>query len=169
MSACRRLTTENQTMKSCLFPAASMGAAALVGLLCCSAPRACAQAGPEARLTVGIFSRATVVQVFYRSEVWKAKMQAMAEEQNKAVTAGDASKADQIDRELNAMQARAQKQLAGDAPLKNIYDLLQAEWPAIAKEAGVDMIVETPLYQATGVRVVDVTQFIVKRFSLKKS
>jgi len=155
-------------MKSCLFPAASVGAVALVGLLCCSAPRACAQAGPEARLTVGVFSRSMVVQLFYRSEVWKAKMQTMAEEQNKAVTAGDASKADQIDRELNAMQARAQKQLTGDAPLKNIYDLLQAEWPAIAKEAGVDVIVEMPFYQATGVRVVDVTPFIVKRFSLKK-
>ena len=156
-------------MKSYPFRAASAGAVALAGLLCWFAPQARAQAGPEVKLTVGIFSRATVVQVFYRSEVWKAKMQAMAEEQNKAVTTGDASKADQIDRELNAMQARAQKQLAGDAPLKNIYDLLQAEWPAIAKEAGVDMIVEMPLYQATGVRVVDVTPFIVKRFSLKKS
>ena len=156
-------------MKSYPFPAASIGAVALAGLLCWFAPQARAQAGPESRLTVGIFSRSMIVQVFYRSEVWKAKMQAMADEQNKAVTAGDASKADQIDRDLTAMQARAQKQLAGDAPLKNIYDLLQAEWPAIAKEAGVDMIVEIPLYQATGVRVVDVTPFIVKRFSLKKS
>jgi hypothetical protein len=155
-------------MKSSLFPAATVGAVALVGLLFGSPPPARAQAGPEARLTVGIFSRATIVQVFYRSEMWKARMQAMAEEQNKAVTAGDASKADQIDRELNTMQARAQKQLIGDAPLKNIYDLLQAEWPAIAKEAGVDMIVEMPLYQATGVRVVDVTPFIVKRFPVKK-
>ena len=156
-------------MKSSLFPAATVGAVALVGLLFGSPPPACAQSGPLAKLTVGVFGRAVVVQVFYRSEVWKARMQAMAEEQNKAVTAGDASKADQIDRELTAMQARAQKQLTGDAPLKNIYDLLQAEWPAIAKEAGVDVIVEMPLYQAAGVRVVDVTPFIVKRFSLKKS
>ena len=155
-------------MKSSLFPAASVGAVALVGLLFGSPPQARAQSGPEAKLTVGVFSRAVIVQVFYRSEVWKTKMQAMVEEQNKAVTTGDATKADQIDRELNAMQARAQKQLTGDAPLKNIYDLLQPEWPAIAREAGVDMIVEMPLYQATGARVVDVTPFIVKRFPVKK-
>jgi hypothetical protein len=155
-------------MKLSLFPAAAVGVVALVGLLFGSPPPACAQSGPPAKLTVGVFGRAVVVQVFYRSEVWKARMQAMVEEQNKAVAAGDATKADQIDRELNAMQARAQKQLAGDAPLTNIYDLLQPEWPAIAREAGVDMIVETPLYQATGARVVDVTPFIVKRFSLKK-
>ena len=155
-------------MKLPLFPAASVGAVALVGLLCGSPPPARAKSGPEAKLTVGVFSRSVVVQVFYRSEVWKARMQAMVEEQNKAVADGDATKADQIDRELNAMQARAQKQLTGDAPLKNIYDLLQPEWPAIAKEAGVDMIVEMPLYQATGVRVVDVTPFIVKRFPVKR-
>lgn len=155
-------------MKLSLFPAASVGVVALVGLLFGSPPPARAQSGAEAKLTVGVFSRAVVVQVFYRSEVWKARMQAMVEEQNKAVTAGDATKADQIDRELNAMQARAQKQLAGDAPLTNIYDLLQPEWAAIAREAGVDMIVETPLYQATGARVVDVTPFIVKRFPVKK-
>ena len=156
-------------MKSYTFPAAFVGAVALAALLCCFAPQTRAQAGPESKLTVGIFSRPTLVQVFYRSELWKAKLGAMAAEQNKAVTAGDAPKADQIDRELNAMQALAQKQLSGDAPLKNIYDLLQPEWPAIAKEAGVDLIVEMPLYQATAVRVVDVTPFILKRFSPKKN
>ena len=139
-------------------------ASLLAGLLPCLR----AESGVESKVTVGIFSRATVVQVFYRSEVWKAKVQAKIQEGNQAAVAGDAAKADQIDRELNAMQALAQKQLTGEAPLKNILDLLKDDWPAIAKEAGVDIIIEAPLYQATGARVVDVTPAILKRFAAKK-
>lgn len=156
-------------MKPHPSPAALACAAAVVGLLSCTLPWARAQSGAESKVTVGIFSRTTVVQVFYRSAIWKAKMQAKLDEENKAVAAGDATKADQIDRERAAMQALAQKQLTGDAPLKNILDELKEDWPAIAKEAGVDIIVEAPLYHATGARVVDVTPSIVKRFVARKS
>jgi hypothetical protein len=150
-------------------PAVLARAVAVVGLLSCTLPWTCAQSAAESKVTVGIFSRTTVVQVFYRSAIWKAKMQAKLDEQNKAVTGGDAAKADQIDRELTAMQALAQKQLTGDAPLKNILDELKEDWPAIAKEAGVDLIIEAPLYQATGARVIDVTPSIVKRLMARKS
>ena len=144
-----------------------VNATALAGLLCCSLPRAHAQSGLGTKLNVGIFSRAMMVQVFYRSDVWKAKAQAMVEEQNKAAAAGNLSLVDRIDRELKGMQALAQKQLSGDAPLKNIYDALKDEWPTIAKEAGVDVIVEPPVYLVPGATLVDVTPFIAKRLSTR--
>ena len=144
-------------------------AAALILFLFALAPAIRAQPAPEPKVTIGIFSRTMVVQVYYRSEVWKAKVQAMSDERNKAAAAGDNATVDRIDQQLATLQSLAQKQLAGEASLKNIYDVVKADWPAIAQETGVDIIVEAPLYQGPATRVSDVTPAIVKRFGLKKN
>lgn len=93
----------------------------------------------------------------------------MSEERNKAAAASDNATVDRIDRELADLQTLAQRQLAGDASLKNIFDLLKGDWPAIAKETGVDIIVDAPLYQGPTVRVIDVTPAVVKRFNLARN
>jgi len=144
-------------------------AAALLMFSFASAPAARAQAAPDTKVTIGVFSRTMVVQVYYRSEIWRAKVQAMGEERNKAASAGDNATVDRIDRELTVLQALAQRQLAGEASLKNIYDVVRSDWPAIAQETGVDIIVEAPLYQGPTIRVTDVTPAIVKRFGVKKN
>jgi len=154
-------------MKLNLFPATSISAIAFMLFIFGLAVPARAQFGPETKLTVGVFSRAPVVQAFYRSAIWNAKLQAMLDERNKAVAGGDGEKLDAIDKQLNAMQALAQQQLAGEASLKNILDPLAAEWAAIAKEADVDIIVERPIYLASGSGVTDVTPFIVKRLTAR--
>jgi hypothetical protein len=46
---------------------------------------------------------------------------------------------------------------------------VKSDWPAIAQETGVDIIVEAPLYQGSTIRVTDVTPAIVKRFGVKKN
>jgi hypothetical protein len=153
-------------MKSYPFQTIAV-AATFMAFFFASAPAARAQPGPDSKVTIGIFSRTMVVQVYYRSEIWKAKVQAMSDERNKAATNGDTVTIDRIERELTALQALAQKQLAGEASLKNIYDVVKADWPAIAHEAGVDIIVEAPLYQGPTTRVIDVTPAIVKRFVKK--
>ena len=155
-------------MKSYPFQATAI-AATFIALLFALPPAARAQPAPDAKVTIGIFSRTMVVQVYYRSEIWRAKVQAMGEERNKAASAGDNATVDRIDRELTALQALAQRQLAGEASLKNIYDVVKSDWPAIAQETGVDIIVEAPLYQGPTIRVTDVTPAIVKRFSAKKN
>ncbi len=153
-------------MKSYLIPAGFVRAIAFMLLLIgVAAPAARAQFSPETTLRVGVFSRALVVQAFYRSPIWNAKLQATLDERNKAVAAGDAAKLDVIDRELNEMQSLAQRQINGDASLKNILDPLTAEWPAIAKEAGVDIIVERPIFLAPGSGVTDVTPNIVRHLT----
>lgn len=135
---------------------------ASVAFLFCAPPAVRAQSGVESKLTVGVFSRAYLVQSFYRSEAWKKKMQELISARNEAAVNSDSLKVDQIDRELADMQTLAQRQLSGAAPLTNIYELLKAAWPAIAKEAKVDVIVEPPLYLVPGSALVDVTPIMVR-------
>ena len=153
-------------MKSNLFPAGTVRAIAFMLLIFgLAAPAARAQFSPETSLRVGVFSRSLVVQAFYRSAIWNAKLQTMLDDRNKAVAAGDVSKLDAIDRELNDMQSLAQRQINGDASIKNILEPLATEWPAIAKEAGVDIIVERPVFLSPGSGVTDVTPFIVRHLT----
>ncbi len=153
-------------MKLNLFPATSVRAIAFMLLIVALlAVPARAQFGPETKLTVGVFSRALVVQAFYRSAIWNAKLQTMLTERKAAVASGDATKLDVIDRELNDMQNLAQQQINGDASIRNILEPLAAEWPAIAKEAGVDIIVERAIFLTPGSGVTDVTPYIVRHLT----
>jgi hypothetical protein len=142
--------------------------AALAAFLFCAPPAARAQSGVETKLTVGIFSRSFLVQSFYRSEAWKSKMQELMTTRNAAAVNSDSLKVDQIDRQLAEAQTLAQRQLAGEAPLTNIFDLLKSAWPAIAREAKVDIIVEPPLYVNPGSALVDVTPIMVRHLNRRE-
>jgi hypothetical protein len=142
---------------------AAVCASALTVCLLLAPPAARAQSGVERKLTVGVFNRMILVQAFYRSDAWKAKVQELMNARNAAAVASDLLKVDQLDRELADMQTLAQRQAAGEAPLKNIYDALKSSWPAIAKEANVDIIVESPVYLVPGSVLVDVTPVMIKR------
>jgi Skp family chaperone for outer membrane proteins len=147
------------------FRAAALGAAALIACLACLPPAARAQSGVEKKLTVGVFNRVYVVQTYYRSGAWRAKLQELMNARNAAAISSDSLKVEQLDKQLAALQTLAQEQLAGTAPLTNIYDALKGEWPAIAREANVDVIVEPPLYLVPGSVLVDVTSTVVKHLN----
>ena len=142
--------------------------------LCAAAATACllsmpgvarAQPGPEQKLTVGIVNRSYLVQAFYRSPAWKARLTELVSARNEAAVASDSAKADQIDKQLADLQSLAQRQMAGTAPLTNIYDALKGEWAAIAQEAKVDVIVEAPLYLVPGSVLTDVTPFMIRHLN----
>ncbi len=147
-----------------LFRAAFAPAAALFVLCLAGFPQARAQ-DIEKKVTVGVFSRAYLVQAFYRSDAWKTKMQSLVEQRNQAAAASDVSAVDRLDKQLSDAQTLAQRQLSGAAPLTNIYDALKDQWAAIAKEAGVDVIVEPPLYVTPGSVLTDVTPVMVKHLA----
>lgn len=130
-------------------------------------PSVHAQSGPSHELKVGTFVRAYLVQAYYRSAAWKKHVQELVEKRNKAAIASDLDTVDGIDQELAGMQALAERQAAGKAPLTNIYAALKDDWPAIAKEAGVDVIVEPPLYLAPGSALHDVTAVVVRYLAAK--
>ena len=68
-----------------------------------------------------------------------------------AAVANDSLKVDQIDQQLADMQSLAQRQLAGTAPLTNIYDALKNDCGRQSRpEAKVDIIVEPPIYRCPG-------------------
>ena len=144
------------------FRVAAICATAFTACLLVMPTAARAQSGVEHKLTVGIFSRAFLVQSFYRSDVWKARVLELMNARNEAALASDSLKVDQIDKQLTDLQALAQRQFAGNAPLTNILDALKNSWPAIAREAKVDIIVESPLYVAPDAALTDVTPVMVR-------
>lgn len=148
-----------------LSRATAVCAAALTACLLWAPTAARAQSDVEKKLTVGIFNRVFLVQTFYHSDTWKAKIQELMNARTEAALASDTLKVDQIDKQLGTMQAFAQQQLAGNAPLTNIYDALKSDWPAIAREANVDVIVETAIYVVPGSVLVDVTPVMVKHLN----
>ena len=149
------------------FRAASVCAVAAVIVGLCCPPAVRAQSDVARKLTVGIFNRTYLVQAYYRSEAWKAKVLELITARNDAATTSNLAKVDQIDKELANLQTLAQRQLTGDAPLTNIMDVLKDKWPAIAQEAGVDVIVAQPIYAAPGAALVDVTAAMVRHFPKK--
>jgi hypothetical protein len=150
-----------------LFRAASATVFAFAALCLLGPPAAFAQASLPSKLVVGVYNRTYLVQAFYRSPAWAAKMQALMEERNKAAGGTDLDAVDRLDKELANAQALAQKQLAGEAPLKNILDALKGQWAAIAQETRVDLIVSEPVYAGPGAAFVDVTPAMVKHLTAK--
>ncbi len=154
-------------MKIFRFRTAAAGAVVVASLFFPAAGLR-AQTGADTQLTVGIFSRTYVVQAFYRSAAWKNRMVKLVQERNDAAIAGDTAKVDKIDQELGNIQTLARQQAAGEAPLTNIFEALKDEWPAIAQEAKVDIIIDPPVYLKPGSALVDVTSYIVNHLNRQK-
>jgi len=124
-------------------------------------------APPSTGVRVGTFQRGSLVMAFYRSAFWSDKLGALMEQRRKAGLDGDNATIDRIEGQIRAMQALAEKQLAGREPIDNIYDQLKPMWAEIAREANVQLIVEEPLFLAPNTPLVDITIYLLKRFPTK--
>ena len=127
------------------------------------APAAPASTG----VRVGTFQRGSLIMAFYRSAFWNAKLSELMGQRNQAATKGDLATIDQIEGRIRAMQELGDKQLAGKAPIDNIYEQLKPMWAEIAREANVQLIVADPLYLDPAAPVVDITPYLLKRFPPK--
>jgi hypothetical protein len=138
----------------------------LVGL---SAPQitGAPAASVSAGVRVGTFQRGSLIMAFYRSASWSAKLSGLMDQRNQAATTGDLATVDQIEGQIRTMQELADKQLAGKAPIDNIYEQLKPMWAEIAREANVQLIVADPLYLDPAAPVVDITPYLLKRFPPK--
>jgi hypothetical protein len=114
-------------------------------------------------LRVGTFQRTEVLVAFYHSEFWHHELQGMMAEAKKAKADGDQKKVADLEAKGAALQAEAHRQLTGKAPLTNLLDHLKKEFAAVAKEGGVTLIVEEPLFRDPSIEVVDITPLLVKR------
>lgn len=113
---------------------------------------------------IGTFQRADVMVAYHRSKQHDDVMKELIRKRDEARAAGDEARVKELEAQGAAMQERAHRQLAGEAPITNILAHLKEAWPAIAREAGVDAIVEATLFASENVETVDVTSLVVKQF-----
>jgi len=119
-----------------------------------------------AKLKVGLFSRVKLLKTFYSSEIWAKHMQKIFDEYTAAEKRDDRKKMVEMRARTRALEDFSKKQLKGGAPLTNIFEYIWTQFPNIAKEAGVDMIVEKPLFRSKNIEVVDITQLLCDKFPL---
>lgn len=118
---------------------------------------------PSAKVRVGTFKRTELLVAFYRSAAWDKELRNMMAERDAAKARGDMEKVKEIEAKGRKSQEHAHKQLAGQASLDNILAHLKDALPAVAKEAGVEVIVEKPLFATERAQLVDVTALLVKQ------
>ncbi len=107
---------------------------------------------------VGVFHRPSVVVAFYRSELWLRQVRERKSAMEAAKKAGDRRKAAELDRWGRDAQRLAHRQLAGKAPIGNIWEALQPLLPEVAARAGVSRVVLDP---PPGAETVDVTPHLL--------
>ena len=80
--------------------------------------------------------------------------------------AGDAEKVKQLELQGRQQQDRLHQQVFSTGSVADILEKIKDQLPAIAKEAGVDLIVSKwdTVYQAPGAQTVDVTQAMIRPF-----
>jgi len=128
-------------------------------------------AGQTAKsLRVGTFdSRAVALAYYrkvYRSPEFVARVKKLKEDRDRAKAAGDQEKVKRLEAEGRGEQERSHSQVFGSAPIDEIMAKVKDQLPAVAKQAGVDLIVSkwNLTYRSPDAEFVDVTEPIAKLF-----
>jgi hypothetical protein len=128
-------------------------------------------AGQAAKpVRVGTFdSRAVALayyRKFYQSPEFTARLKKLKEEHAQAKAAGDEEKAKRLESEGRGEQARSHSQVFSSAPIDEIMAKIKDQLPAVAKQAGVDVIVSkwSLAYRSPDAQFVDVTEPLAKLF-----
>jgi hypothetical protein len=125
-----------------------------------------AQKAERASLRVGTFDSRAVTVAFAASEIFDRQLRQLKEEHQKAKAAGDEEKVKKLETEGKAQQEQFHRQGFGTAPVDDMLRHIKDELPAVAKRAGVDMIVSkwAITYSVPDAQLVDVTDLIVEPF-----
>jgi|DewCreStandDraft_4_1066084.scaffolds.fasta_scaffold14263_7 hypothetical protein len=107
---------------------------------------------------VGVFHRPSIVVAFDRSDLWLRQVRQRKEAMDAAKKAGGRRKAAALDRWGRDAQRLARRQLAGKAPMDNIWEALQPLLPEVAARAGVSRAVLDP---PPGAETADVTPHLL--------
>jgi hypothetical protein len=104
---------------------------------------------------IGTFNRQAIVVAYYRSPQWADMLKQKRAELEEAKRANDAAKIKELNAWGGESQELADKQLAGDAPIKNILEALRPTLDEIEKTEHLTSIVPAPApdNKATSVNV----------------
>ena len=119
------------------------------------------QGGLAQTAKVGTFDRPSIVVAFYRSPMWAAKLNAALAERDKARAAGDQKRVDELSKWGQDQQELAHKQLAGEAPIDNILEMMKPMFAAVAAQAHVASIVPEVSGADKTAATVDVTDLLL--------
>jgi hypothetical protein len=120
-------------------------------------------AGP---VTVGVYDSRMVALAYGRSEEFMGRINKMRSELEAAKARGDEETVARLEAEGPALQDQLHKQVFGNAPIPEIMERIKDSLPAIAEEAGVDIIVckWDIAWQGDGFEFVDVSMPMVRLF-----
>ena len=113
----------------------------------------------KAKLRVGTFDSRAIAIAYTRTEDFNQALNKLMEEHKKAKADGDEKKAKELEAKGQAQQQLFHMQGFSTASVSEYLELVKDKIPAIAKEAGVDVIVSKwdIVYQSPDAEFVDVT------------
>lgn len=147
---------KTQTVMSLLGLSLVFGAA-VVPLGACRANRTEPAAEAAISETVGTYRRYDLLVAYYASDMFHQRLEALRQERDAALAAGDKAGAEALERRGEALQDRAHRQLQGTEPLDNIMADLKDAIPRVEGELGVSRLVEDTEALPAGTRTVDAT------------
>jgi hypothetical protein len=120
----------------------------------------------KANLRVGTFDSRAVAIAWVRSEAFDRQLKKKIHEEKQAEAAGDRETVEKLKAEGRAGQEQVHLQGFGGASVADILEKIKDQIPALAQEAGVDVIVSKwdLVYQVPGAEFVDVTALMIRPF-----
>jgi hypothetical protein len=118
-------------------------------------------AAAAARARVGTVKRDRLVMAYYASELVGEDLRKLKEAHSAAKAAGDLAKVADLERQGEAMQAAAHKQMWENESIAPIMERLRERLTEVAREAGVEQIVVEDAATQKGSATVDVTEQVV--------
>jgi len=118
-------------------------------------------------LAVGVFDSRAVALAYHNSDMFRRKLDEAKKQMDKAKAVGDANKIRELEAWGRQGQKKAHLQGFGTADVSELLEYIKEQIPAIAKRAGVDIIVSkwNIAYQAEDVSFIDITDEIVKAYN----
>lgn len=143
-----------------------LGGAALAAGMCLSTP---AQSQTN-KLRVGVYDSRVIAVAYANSNEFQEAMKPTLEDHKKAKEAKDEKRLKEIDARMRLRQRRAHEQAFSTGSVIGIMDKVKNSLPAVAKEAGVALIVSKweVNFQSPNVEIVDVTDKIAALFHIRE-
>jgi hypothetical protein len=153
-----------KTVKTIVALALVLGSCVIYTLVRAEEPNAKTQ---KAKLRVGTFDSRAIVVAYAHSAEFNQSLKKLMAERDKAKTDGDEKKVKELEEQGRAGQQMFHMQGFSIAPVNDILEHIKDKVPAIAKEAGVDLIVSKweIAYQSPDAEFVDVTDLMIKPFN----
>jgi hypothetical protein len=117
-------------------------------------------------LRIGVYDSRAIAVAWGNSAEFQKTMESVTADYKKAKAAKDDKRVKEIDTQMKAKQRRAHEQGFSTGSVANIMANIKDSLPAVAKKAGVDVIVSKweVNYQSPEIKVVEVTDDLVALF-----